>query len=989
MKKGVFCLLFLAVFFILGSKITNSASIVNGYHFDEPLASINDENEYLFIYDFIDSFHGTKGSWTYQQYPEQVIGKSGYAYDFDGANDRIGFQNQNTPVFSSPFTLEMWIKLDSLPSSNHAFTILHSLPVTNAEMGFHMGINSVKCLYIVDPHLGILDSNFCSWNTNQWYHIAFVYDSTYNRLYVNGNSVGQKQYNTQLSGNFNLRYMTIGAECNPCNNFFNGAIDEIKFYDYAKTSFDTNKDIAYKTEKCNSNTDCASGLNCKDDFYYNKVFKRCCEPNECVYNENCYANGAEVSNNIYKCINGEWRIKNKRISGNTVLNLGLNEGSGNTTSDSSGYGNNGKLVGSPLPTRVNGYNSKAVDFTEQNLYTPSPERKHILIADSTSLNLNYSIKVDSYFKYHYPNISCCDAGAILSKGVLYENAWTEQLGYHLFLDGNKVCFAVVTDIYYGYSGTQKTHPSYNKICSVSTINREQWYNIKAVYDGEYIGIYLNGVLENKTIARGKIINTDSWLGTYELLVGADTYTSPFHWRLYSHGINGVIDEVKVYDYAENLGTPIYWYKKCVNNSTCINELCPVPGDFSSCPANQCSNDANCVYVPLTCGNGITQLGEECDDGNNVSCDGCSSCKIDKCGDGRICGSEQCDGANLNNKNCTNFGFLEGSLSCSNCTFNTSNCTFQVVPCTLKRAYWTDSDFDEYSNSSNVKNNTIVFLKQELNGNCQGKQVSFIIRYGQNITAYPGYLGLVNVNNETAIIASWKTNNLRIDKLKVNFRTDLIASSQFNISGNIVIVNTTNQEEEECLDYANFTCCNSSLCNNEIPLTGCSSGKKCCLSCNVVNTTNYPFTGCGDGVKQAGEQCDSYDLGEKTCSDIDNNYIGGSLRCYSNCTFNTKSCFIESGFSLANNSQKKSSEKESSLTALFIIILIILFLIIILLVAYYFLKVKGYGRGSSKNFKKPAPPGPPRMPPMVSPRPVLTQQARKPFMPQRMIAQRPN
>jgi fibro-slime domain-containing protein len=64
---------------------------------------------------------------------------------------------------------------------------------------------------------------------------------------------------------------------------------------------------------------------------------------------------------------------------------------------------------------------------------------------------------------------------------------------------------------------------------------------------------------------------------------------------------------------------------------------------------------------ILCGNGIVQVGEECDDGNDVSGDGCSStCQIEKgwvcptpgaacvaaqCGDGVVAGSEQCDDGN--------------------------------------------------------------------------------------------------------------------------------------------------------------------------------------------------------------------------------------------------------------------------------------------------------------------------------------------------------
>lgn len=51
-------------------------------------------------------------------------------------------------------------------------------------------------------------------------------------------------------------------------------------------------------------------------------------------------------------------------------------------------------------------------------------------------------------------------------------------------------------------------------------------------------------------------------------------------------------------------------------------------------------------------------------------------KIEICGDGVKDGGEECDGADLNSRSCTNFsGFTGGTLSCtSGCLFNTSACT---------------------------------------------------------------------------------------------------------------------------------------------------------------------------------------------------------------------------------------------------------------------------------------------------------------------------
>ncbi len=90
-----------------------------------------------------------------------------------------------------------------------------------------------------------------------------------------------------------------------------------------------------------------------------------------------------------------------------------------------------------------------------------------------------------------------------------------------------------------------------------------------------------------------------------------------------------------------------------------------PGDLGCecamgdvCTMGECV-DGMCIEPP--CGNGQTDPGEECDDGNDVDEDSCSNaCLLPVCGDGVIAGAEACDDGNMvDDDECTNSCALPG------------------------------------------------------------------------------------------------------------------------------------------------------------------------------------------------------------------------------------------------------------------------------------------------------------------------------------------
>jgi len=90
-----------------------------------------------------------------------------------------------------------------------------------------------------------------------------------------------------------------------------------------------------------------------------------------------------------------------------------------------------------------------------------------------------------------------------------------------------------------------------------------------------------------------------------------------------------------------------------NASDGCTTACTVCGNGTVTPPEQCDDgnlangdgcDANCTLP--ACGNGIVDAGEQCDDGNTQSCDGCSAtCTTEGCGNGVTECGEQCDDGN--------------------------------------------------------------------------------------------------------------------------------------------------------------------------------------------------------------------------------------------------------------------------------------------------------------------------------------------------------
>ncbi len=103
--------------------------------------------------------------------------------------------------------------------------------------------------------------------------------------------------------------------------------------------------------------------------------------------------------------------------------------------------------------------------------------------------------------------------------------------------------------------------------------------------------------------------------------------------------------------------------------------------------------------------------------------------------------------------------------------------------------------------------------------------------------------------------------------------------------------TTCTSDSHCND--NNVCttnkCVGGICTYPV-ITQCINGDGCCpTGCNSNNDNNCNSV-CGNGIKEAGEECDNTQLGGATCTSVlGSGYTAGSLTCTLNCKYNTSNC----------------------------------------------------------------------------------------------------
>ena len=164
--------------------------------------------------------------------------------------------------------------------------------------------------------------------------------------------------------------------------------------------------------------------------------------------------------------------------------------------------------------------------------------------------------------------------------------------------------------------------------NVITVNEFQ--HVAATYDGSVIKLYRNGILVASNIVNAGLIPDLS----QSLTIGEDNPVN------IPEFFDGLIDEVEVFDRALSAQEIQAIFNansagKCKEDPAVVNLLTQFGLEENVIvgqPREVCVEAVKDVVVAppvAVCGNGIIETGEQCDDGNTVSGDGCSAtCQLE-------------------------------------------------------------------------------------------------------------------------------------------------------------------------------------------------------------------------------------------------------------------------------------------------------------------------------------------------------------------------
>ncbi|MFA6005801.1 MAG: DUF2341 domain-containing protein [Patescibacteria group bacterium] len=172
--------------------------------------------------------------------PSWTVGKYGGGLKLDGSNDGIQIAQSNSMKPAKKFTVSAWINIPSYRAAGEYGPIIEGAGNLNSWTGYYLGFDT-------SANLWFYAGNGTAWtNTstpqasiplNSWHYVTGVVDDSTISIYVDG-ILKSTSAHTLTAISYSADPIRIGrlAYCCTTNHDLTGSVDEVKIYDYARSS---------------------------------------------------------------------------------------------------------------------------------------------------------------------------------------------------------------------------------------------------------------------------------------------------------------------------------------------------------------------------------------------------------------------------------------------------------------------------------------------------------------------------------------------------------------------------------------------------------------------------------------------------------------------------------------------------------------------------------------------------------------------------------
>ena len=162
--------------------------------------------------------------------PTSPTGSPNNAVQLDGTNDYIYVYNDQSLQLSAQLTIEAWINFEE-GGSGQPRLLFKGSQATNYDVFFDSTLATKRIGMMLDPVGTIISETVLTSGT--WYHVAFTYDGTAMKLYINGQlDKSQPASGSITTSNYNLY---IGKKYPTSAHYYKGMLDEVRIWNIPRS----------------------------------------------------------------------------------------------------------------------------------------------------------------------------------------------------------------------------------------------------------------------------------------------------------------------------------------------------------------------------------------------------------------------------------------------------------------------------------------------------------------------------------------------------------------------------------------------------------------------------------------------------------------------------------------------------------------------------------------------------------------------------------